>query len=474
MEGAAGEGIVQTVTAGPAVPDVRVAEPELGPLGRILVVTSIVAGVAVGALSGFGLFWFLPYGLVGAVLAIRRPRHRVGWILLVMAWTHALLILPVNSTVAQFETGPPADVALSAILASLAASAILPLYGLLAIVLPTGRLPAGRWGRVVQFGLAAALIVEALVFVAPRTSLILPGFPNGVIVRNPAALAPDASLWALFPREAAFPILLAMLLIAAISVIHRFRQATGIERQQLRWIGASLTLVAFTFMLGLIIPALIPGSEENATLPAVFAFATVPLAIGVAVLRYRLYEIDTIINRALVYGLLTAILAGGSAAAVGLIQSLFVGILGPGSTVTIVVTTLLVVSAFNPIKTRLQTIVDQRFKPAPDPAASLKAFVAEVRESLSRPDRDRTFRRLLDLTVPELATAAEIEWTGDDGTPRRAAAGAEVAVLPVVVPASVGEVTVEMRLAGTGAARAQEPVRAALVAILEETPTAMA
>jgi hypothetical protein len=195
----------------------------------------------------------------------------------------------------------------------------------------------------------------------------------------------------------------------------------------------------------------------------------VPLAIGVAVLRYRLYEIDTIINRAIVYGLLTAILAGGSAAVIGLTQTLFVGLLGPGSTVSIVITTLLVVSAFNPIKTRLQTIVDRRFKPAPDPAASVKAFVAEVRGSLSRPDRDRTFRRLLDLAVPELAAAAEVRWSGPDGVDRLASAGAEVAVLPVTVRATVGATAAEMRLAGVSALRAQEPLEQALLAVLEET-----
>ena len=210
---------------------------------------------------------------------------------------------------------------------------------------------------------------------------------------------------------------------SAASLVDRVRRARGVERQQLRWIGASLVLVVSTFLLGIALPIFFPDVGESATLPAVLAFATVPIAIGIAVLRYRLYDIDTIINRAIVYGLLTAILAGASAAAVGLTQTLFVGVLGPGSTPTIVITTLLVVSAFNPIKSRLEALVDRRFKPAPDPATVLKAFISDLRESVSRPDRERALRRLLDLSVPEFATAAEARWTDGDGTEQRAAAG---------------------------------------------------
>lgn len=457
-----------------ADPDVVLAYSGLGLVGRVLLGAGVLAGLGVAALSGFALFWYIPYAAVASVLIVRLPRHRIGWILLAMAWVHALLVLPIRATADQFDTGAPPLVALTAVLTTLAAGLILPLYGLLAFGVPSGRLPTGGWGTIARIALTSAVLAEALLFFAPMTVLNLDGESSGVLVRNPIALAPDLPIWQWFPREVTFVVLFGLLISAAASLIVRMRRSRGIERQQLRWIGTSLTLVVSTFLFAVLIPVVFPDVEQIVILPVVLSFATVPVAIGVGVMRYRLYEIDTVINRAIVYGLLTAILAGGSAAAIGLIQSLFVGVLGPGSTVTIVVTTLLVVSAFNPIKARLQAIVDRRFKPAPDPETSLRAFIAEVRGSLSKPDRERTFERLLGIAVPELATAAELRWTRDGGEERVTAAGAEVASLPVVVRASVGGTVAEMRLAGVSALRAQEPLHQALIAVLEETRSAAA
>ena len=103
---------------------------------------------------------------------------------------------------------------------------------------------------------------------------------------------------------------LALLVTAAISLLVRVRRATGIERQQLRWIAASITFVVGSVLVVVTIGALVPAVAQEIVLLAIVAFVTVPVSVGVAVMRYRLYEIDTIINRAIVYGLLTAILAG--------------------------------------------------------------------------------------------------------------------------------------------------------------------
>jgi hypothetical protein len=172
----------------------------------------------------------------------------------------------------------------------------------------------------------------------------------------------------------------------------------------------ALVLVVLAVVVGMVVSSIVPSAGESgvAWIPAMIAFPGVPLSILVAVLRYRLYEIDTLINRAVVYGLLTAILAGGSAAAIAVMQRVFSGVIGPGSDLTIILTTLVVVSTFDPIKKRVQALVDRRFKEVHSPAATLEAFLADLRGSFGRPEADRTLR-LLVAAVAQAYRAAGVE-----------------------------------------------------------------
>jgi hypothetical protein len=477
MTGASGEGVVPAVGA-PTDTEAASVEPvvedrELGRVGRLLLGAAIVVGVIVASTSWYGLLWFVAYGAVGAILLVRRPRNPIGWILFGMAWAFALTPLQVNATIDQFQAGPPLGVALPTLASTVASSLIFPMYALLAFVFPSGRLPPGRWGTVARISLCAGFLAALVPIFAPRLNVNLPSHPGGVLVPNPIAIAPDLVLWQFW--ELGFGLVLVLVALSATSLVVRARAARGIERQQLRWISASLVFVVISVVGGLSVSTVDEGAVQGGALvPAIFAFATVPLSIGVAVMRYRLYEIDTIINRAIVYGLLTAILAGASAAAIGVTQTLFEGVLGPGSTLTVVITTLLVVSAFNPIKNRLEAIVDRRFKPAPDPATALRAFVEELRESVAQPDRTRAFRRLVELAVPEFASGAEARWTEADATEGRAIAGPEGATYMTPITVVAGNELAELRLAGAGTFRAEDRVREALVAVLEETAPATA
>jgi hypothetical protein len=131
----------------------------------------------------------------------------------------------------------------------------------------------------------------------------------------------------------------------------------------------------------------------------ILAIAGIPAAAGVAVLRYRLYDIDTIINRTLVYGLLTAVLAGLYAASVGLMQRIFQAVTGETSDAAIVLTTLLVVTAFTPAKNALQQLVDRRFKDPRDPGIRLAAFVKALGDRLWSVDPDAAAEHLLNEVV---------------------------------------------------------------------------
>ncbi len=169
--------------------------------------------------------------------------------------------------------------------------------------------------------------------------------------------------------------------------------------------------------------------------PGIVAFALVPVAVGVAVLRYRLYEIDTIINRAIVYGLLTAILAGIYAASIALMQRLFGTVTGQTSDAAIVLTTLVVVVAFTPIKNRLQAVVDRRFKGASDASTQLAEFVDALDRAMWRVKPTAALRHLLDVSTSALGAAG-----GDVamGSVAVAHAGTDLVTPEMVVSAGQG------------------------------------
>jgi MFS family permease len=454
-------------------PDAQTA-PEQGLRwpARIPVLAVAIGAIVVGAASGFALLQAIPYGGVGALLAIRRPRTSIGWLLLLMAWLHALAAVPVDGTLAQFVAGPPLPLAVAAVATGSVGVALFAAYALIAMIFPSGRLPGGRWGRVarVAAGYLAAVVVIALLW--PEITVNLPGYPNGALVPNPVGLAPDSPVWHLVPRDLLFGLLILIMAAAALSLFIRLRRAQGVERQQLRWITAAALLVVGSVLTGLTLGALLPGAADAGLIwiPAILAFSTVPVAIGIAVLRYRLYDIDTIVNRAIVYGLLTAILAGASAAAIGVLERVFEGVIGPGSDVSIILTTLLVVTAFTPVKDRLQKLVDRRIREVRDPIADLAAFEAEIRGGIARPDQERVMRRLVEVVLSALAaTGVALVVRGPAATARSVAVGKPDADEPFVVRGAAAGAEAELTMTGVSAPRAVGALRSALIVALEET-----
>ena len=169
---------------------------------------------------------------------------------------------------------------------------------------------------------------------------------------------------------------------AAAALIVRFRRSTGIERQQLKWISAALILVGVS--LGLTAGA--PVFGEATFFIAFIALAAMPVATGVAMLRYRLYDIDVVINRALVYGALTAILAGIYLGAV-LLLGLVLNPLAGGSGLTVAASTLAVAALFRPARARVQETVDRRFfRSKYDASRTLERFGAHMRDQVDLGD----------------------------------------------------------------------------------------
>jgi len=437
-----------------------------------VVLAGALGAIAVGATSGFGLIFAIPYASIGALLAIRRPRTWIGWILLLMGWAHALAAASIGGTEAEFAAGPPLPLAVAAVATAAAGTAVFVCYTFLAIVFPSGRLPGGRWGWVARSALVYGLVMVVLAATAPTIQVTLSNDSQAIDVANPLSVASGLPIWTLGLGDILFPPLVIFMAGAAVSLFVRLRRAEGIEHQQLRWISVATLLVVAAVLLGLVLSTVVPGANESGLvwIPAILAFPTVPIAIGVAVLRYRLYDIDTIVNRAIVYGLLTSILAGASAALIGIFERIFQGVIGPGSDASIILTTLLVVTAFNPVKNRLQALVDRRFKEVRDPVADLAAFEAEVRGGIARPDRQRVLRHLVEVAMNALAaTGAAVTLDGSSAPAWTVTSGKPITGEPIVVTAALAGATAELRLGGVPAPRAGDALQAALVTALEET-----
>jgi hypothetical protein len=153
--------------------------------------------------------------------------------------------------------------------------------------------------------------------------------------------------------------MIAAALLAASALVVRYRRGDGVERAQIRWLALSGSFVAAAFAIASF--QISPISDRAWELGFLF-LSLMPIAIGVAVTRYRLYEIDRLINRTLVYGSLTAILAGIFTAGIGFAQRLFIATTGETSDAAIVLTTLVVATLYAPLRKRLEAVIDRRFK----------------------------------------------------------------------------------------------------------------
>jgi hypothetical protein len=326
----------------------------------------------------------LGYPLVGALVASRQPANPVGWLLLAIGIGLALGALVDTN----LRSASPPAFAVSAWLSETAWYVWLTSAGVfLPLVFPNGRLVSPRWRPVVWLGLAALL-----------TSLVGVGFEPGPLdvdsprpLDNPLGI--DAAAGFLSGLARVGEVLLAVsFLLAAASLVVRFRRSRGTERQQLKWF-AYVGLVALGG-LALAMVAVLFGAQEGEEVSSwvgvpgavgwFVALGTIvigiPIATGMAILRYRLYDIDVVIRRTLVYGALTATLAASYVGSVLLLQL----VLSPESDIAIAASTLAVAALFRPAGSRIQQLVDRRFyRRRFDAAKTLESFGARLRDEVA-------------------------------------------------------------------------------------------
>jgi hypothetical protein len=244
---------------------------------------------------------------------------------------------------------------------------------LLLYVFPDGHVMSLTWRRLGQ--VSAAFLCWATV-----NDALLPGHMDDASgILNPVPATGWLADVVLGTMDLTNLLAIPVFSCAVAALVVRFRRSRGVERQQLKWISTSLAFVGLS--LGL--TAITHGALGQWTFfIALFALAAMPVAISVAVLRYRLYDIDVVLNRALVYGALTAILAGVYLGAV-LLLGLVLNSLAGGSGLAVAVSTLAVAALFRPARARVQDTVDRRFfRQKYDAAQTLAAFGSRLRDQL--------------------------------------------------------------------------------------------
>ena len=342
------------------------------------------ADLSIAGLLGGGLFLIFP--LVGAMIASRRPKNPIGWILLGdgLLW----MLSDVMDYYAVYGVASPGSVPFAVGVAGINNVLWVPAVGLLGtyvfLLFPDGRLPSRRWRPL------AWLCGVVLVLVSVGV-----GFGPGILedlggVRNPFGI--ERYPWVTDAAYVVLPLFLLCMLGSVLSLVMRYRRSRGEERQQIKWIAFAASFVGIVYVIAMVGSLVYPQETWFAAgsplwlnfleYAALLSFIAVPIAVGFAVLRYRLYDIDVLINRTLVYASLTAMLIGLYFGGIVVLQRFFVLLTGQRSTLAVVASTLLIAALFNPLRHRIQDFIDRRFyRRKYDAARTLEEFGATLRNA---------------------------------------------------------------------------------------------
>jgi hypothetical protein len=322
---------------------------------------------------------FLAFPIVGALIASRHPKNPVGWICLAIGLFWMLIFLGDSIP----GTGPyPVTIA------ALTQAIWIPPVGLLGIYLillfPDGKLPSRRWRPLAWLSGVVMVLASLGITFAPGP---LEGHPG---VRNPFGLEALGHPWV---ATAVFIVLLLLplcMVASALSLVLRYRRSRGEEREQIKWIAFAATVVGLLYLIAMVSSLTFSGPWGGAGTPlwlgllqqaALVTFSAVPIAVGFAVLNYRLYEIDLIINRTLVYGTLTITLVVLYFGGIVVLQRIFVTLTGQQSTLAVVASTLLIAALFTPLRHRIQGFIDRRFyRRKYDARRTLETFSIKLRD----------------------------------------------------------------------------------------------
>jgi hypothetical protein len=376
---------------------------------------------------------FLAFPLVGALIASKRPYNPIGWMCLVVGLFWMLMTLTeVYSAHGLARPGSvPFPVTIHALLYSWLWVPTVGLLGIYLILLfPDGRLPSRRW-RPLAWLSGAVIVVESVV------TFLMPGDLEGLRqVQNPFGL--EGQPWLATVGWVVLPLIPLCMLASALSLVLRYRRSGGEEREQIKWLAfsASITGVVYlAIMSGGVINWLISWPETPSDLGTqtwwgalledvmLLSFCGIPVAIGFAILKYRLYDIDILINRALVYGTLTAMLALVYLGGVAMTQAIFRTLTSQENQpqLAVVISTLAIAALFNPLRRRIQAFIDRRFyRRKYDARKTLETFSLRLRDET---DLEALNNDLVGVVRETMQPAHVSLWLRSDAGQQRVQAG---------------------------------------------------
>jgi hypothetical protein len=315
------------------------------------------------------------FSTVGAIVASRRAENPVGWLFCLLGFAfsigHFSSQYAIHAQLAQPDLLPAGQA-----LAWISSWVLPPIIGLQVfsfLLFPTGRLPSRRWMWLAWLTVASAVA-------GTISSAFSLGANAGLgPVQNPLGIEGFSNVY-----EAVLNLLTLLTVSAALSPFARLRRAGGEERQQIKWFAYAAAATVSSLVLAYMIPNSIdtpPWFERAGYALLIATTPAIPVPIGIAILRYRLYDIDRIINRTLVYGALTVTLVAVYVGSVLSIQYAFRGLTGSESQLAIVASTLLIAALFNPLRRRVQNFIDHSFyRSKYDAARTLEVFSAKLRD----------------------------------------------------------------------------------------------
>ncbi len=324
--------------------------------------TSLPRGYLPWREQAISLMGIIGAPIVGGLVASRRPRNPYGWLwlgfglglslgLLAESYAAYALVVEPGSLLAPRETSR---------LLAVGNPMALAFAPFLFLLFPTGRLPSRRWRPVAwTAGTSGVVLVDLNLYFAR------PDFVGGAVTAVTFAV-----VLAIF----------AAIVLSALSLVARYRRSSGVERQQLKWFALAAVLAA-TYIVGTLLglERILGGTlwhlAEATTNMSIYA------AVGIAILRYRLYDIDVLINRTLVYGSLTVSLVAVYLGGIVVLQFALRALTGQESTLAVVASTLAIAALFNPLRRRIQSFIDRRFyRSKYDAAKTLEAFNSRLRD----------------------------------------------------------------------------------------------
>ena len=301
----------------------------------------------------------LGYAVIGALIVNTHRSHVIGWMFCGAALSFGFSSFAGQYAIQALVVAPgtlPFGQAMAwfGFWTDMPGIAVVALF--LPLLFPDGRLPSSRWRPVAYFAAANVLVAVIVTMFAPDTYADA-GYPS---IRNPFGLDQYAGIFATLALLLQ-PLLLVLVVVSGAALFYRVRRGGAEERQQIKWFVLAGAVVLASFVAA---SRLAPELAGPANLVAILGLSAIPAAVGIAILRYRLYEIDLIINRTIVYALLTAVLAGVYSAAVAFFQRLFLAMTGENSDLAIVMSLFVLATVFTPVKNTLQGAVDRRIRPA--------------------------------------------------------------------------------------------------------------